>query len=471
MDFSDFNYFAGADPITGGSVASSPDAAQGDTNLIITIITGDTNFGLGAPTGAGNGTLVLNTSMASSNRGQIAEYDTWASGSGELNLQNLPTPNTDLCPNAATTACGYAYFADGWDINGGSIGMGGVIRVDGASGAISGTGSVFDVNDGCASVSGGVTCVSGVFPGQTLTASAVSAPDSSGLVTFSLNSACSWCFGGNPVAIIMDGYMVTPSLIRVVETASDNLFATTGGTMVAQTGVGGFSSSSISGSSYVLRSGGADVNGVLQASGVITFNAGGTVGGNLAFNDIAAQSPQGGTAVTGGTYTVDATGRVTVTGVTPFNYNLQFYLNGGNTGNAPMISMDATAANPDVLAGYSWQQSAGLSASSFSGNYALGVAEFVASGGNEFEFNGDGVASGTSLTLSGYLDQNQSLAGGAPSPDKAIGGTYASTATNGVVTVTGSGSSLFTAYLIDATQGVIIENDSGQLLSGFFANH
>jgi hypothetical protein len=112
----------------------------------------------------------------------------------------------------------------------------------------------------------------------------------------------------------------------------------------------------------------------------------------------------------------------------------------------------------------------GLNASSFSGNYALGVAEFFASGGNEFEVNGDGIATGTSGVLSGYLDQNPSLAGVALQPDGPIKGTYASTATKRVVTVTGSGSSLFTAYLIDATQGVIIENDNSQLLSGFFAN-
>ncbi len=470
MDFSDANYFT-TDPIIGGSVALSPDSGKGDTNLIITIVTGDISLGPGSPTGKGNGTLVLNASMASNKRGQVAEYDTWASGSGELNLQNLPTPNTDLCPNAATTPCGYAFYADGPDHNGVSpMAMGGVLRVDGASGAISGTGSVFDINDACASVSGG-NCVGGILSGQTLTVnqSKVSSPDSNGLVTFSLT--CPVCPGGN-YSFVFDGYMVNANLIRVVENwTADNSAGITGGTMVAQTGVGGFSTSSISGSSYVLRTGGGDKHGRLQASGVITFNPDLSVGGNLAFNDITGQSPQGGTAITGGTYSVDATGRVTVTGLTPFNYTLEFYLNGGTTGNAPVISMDATAANPDVLAGYSWQQSSGLSATSFSGNYALGAAQFVSSGGNEFEVNGDGVATGTNGTLSGYLDQNNSLAGGALTPDTALSGTYASTTTNGVVTVTGSGSNKYTIYLIDATQGVIIENDSGQLLSGFFANH
>ena len=96
QDFSDYNYFVSVEPITSGSIASS--ATAGDVNLTITLNTGDANIGPGATTiGAGSGTLVLNVSMASTTKGLVNEYDSWASGSGELNFQ---TSTAALCTTA-----------------------------------------------------------------------------------------------------------------------------------------------------------------------------------------------------------------------------------------------------------------------------------------------------------------------------------------------------------------------------------
>src|SRR5579863_8817900 len=138
LSFSDFNYYV-QDGVTGGMVSASSAAASGDTNLTITINTGDVNLGPGGSTGAGSGTLVLDVAMISASKGLATEYDTWASSNGELNLQST---------TLAAPSSGYTFVLSG--VDGGGItdplAIGGVVNVDGAN-TISGTGSVFDVDD------------------------------------------------------------------------------------------------------------------------------------------------------------------------------------------------------------------------------------------------------------------------------------------------------------------------------------
>jgi hypothetical protein len=465
QDFSDFFVFSHDTNVT-GSVTSTT-----DHNLIITINTGDSNFGPN-----GNGTLVFDAAMASASKGMITEYDSWASGTGQLNAQSAP--GTAVC---STTPCGYAFFASGWDGEELPMSVGGVVVIDGASGGISGTGSIFDVNDLCFTSGGGV-CTGGTAPLQTFTASTVSAPDAYGFVTFNLSSPC--CVGnGTLPSIVMDGYMIDASHIRLVENwEADVLGATIGGTALAQTGTGTFDSGSISGSSYVIGTVGADSNGLLQVGGVLTFNSDGSMGGTLSYNDGVLVAAQGGAAITGGSYTVDAagsgtdggTGRVTVTGLTDTAgdvvYNLELYLTGD--GHALVISMDAAAAtNADSLGGLGWSQAAGLSATSLSGSYAYGAGQFR--GGTEIDGDGAVVIDGTTNTVTGFLDVNQSLlSGGTTVANNTLSATFAATSANGVFTVTGNKAPVHdsTMYLIDGTQGVIVESDALQLSLGYFAN-
>ena len=49
-------------------------------------------------------------------------------------------------------------------------------------------------------------------------------------------------------------------------------------------------------------------------------------------------------------------------------------------------------------------------------------------------------------------------------------GSYSGTPTSPVISITGNGGSLLTLYLADPTQGVVIENDSGQLTFGYATN-
>jgi hypothetical protein len=467
QDFSDYAYWVRQEPITGGTIT-----ATSDGNLLITLTFSDTYINGGA------GTLTLDASLVSASKALLIEYDNYASASGELDLQ---------ATSLSAPSGGYAFFTGGLENNPTAnyppLAIGGVIDVDSAGG-ISGTGSILDINEGGT-----------LYPVTTLTTSTVSTtPDAYGLVTFDLNiPSCPavLCFGTTGAAsIVLDGYMVDANHIRLIENwYADNIGALVAGTALAQTGTGAFSSSSISGSTYVVGSAGADTNGALQVAGVLTFNSDGSVSGNLSFNDLAAQSPQGGTALatesatatcasgtaTTACYTIDAsgtgidggTGRVTITNVTDsttaptFNYNLQLYLTGD--GHALVISMD----NFDVLAGSSWQQASGtFNAASLTGSYALGIGQVVS---NEEQvgvgaFYADGVSK-----LTGFLDANGILTVGALAPDNSFSAAFATTSTNGVFTVTGSGGGTTdTAYLVDNTKGVVIENDTKQLTLGYF---
>ena len=460
--FSDDLILVGLEAITSGTIA-----ANADGTLSITLNFTDPKINSGA------GTVTFDARMVSSTKALLIEYDGWATASGELDLQ--------ATSSLATPSGSYAFNSTGLDFFGRPFSFGGVINVDGP-GTISGSGSVLDINDSCATNSGG--CVAQIFPNQVVVNSTVSAPDAFGFVFFLLNANCpgsgtdpELCSTGAGIAasIELDGFMIDNNHIRLIELwGNDSLTGTTGGTALGQgTNTGTFSATSVSGSTYVIGSGGQDPNGKLQVAGLLTFNSGGTVSGNLSFNDIIGQSPQGGEAISGGTYTVDPTGRVTVTGVTTaatpaFTYNLELYLTGD--GHALLTSMDSTNASPDELAGTATQQtSSALTAASLSGSYAFDVVQF--SGLNEQDgvgaLTGDGVSS-----LTGFLDLNETFTTAATLvPNSPFSDTFATTATNGLFTVTDTvtPSTMLTMYLVDNTQGVMIENDKSQLTLGYFA--
>jgi hypothetical protein len=217
----------------------------------------------------------------------------------------------------------------------------------------------------------------------------------------------------------------------------------------------------------VIGTEGSDVNGPLQVAGELTFNADNSVGGNLSFNDIVTQSPQGGTAITGGTWADDGsgTGRVIVTGATDgatFGYNLTLYETGD--GHATVLSLVVT----DMVSGLGTMQASGLGVSSLSGKYTLALDEFSA--GVEGDGDGQITASSSALTLTGFTDENGSLLGAGLVPNQALTSSYSGSAGSPIIDITGNGGGLLTLYLIDGTQGVVIENDTGQLTLGLATN-
>lgn len=470
--FSDDAYLVGKEAITSGTIAANTDGT-----LAITLTFTDPANYINPVTTAGTATSVtFDASMVSATKGLLTEYDSWATASGELDLQATST--------LATPTGSFAFNNTGLDHFGRHFSFGGVINVDGP-GTISGTGSVVDVNDPCASGTGTpLVCTAQVYSNQVVSnTSTVSTPDTFGYVFFYLDfnctvgtpdpELCGTLSAGTPAEIELDGYMIDDSHIRLIEFSNnDSLNGTTGGTALKQTGT--FSATSLSGSTYVVGLGGIDTLGPkLQVAGQLTFNSGTTVGGNLSFNDGAAQSPQGGDTISGGTYAVDPTGRVSVLGATTsatpgFTYSFELYLTGD--GHAFVISMDSTATtDPDELAGTgALQSTSSLTAASLTGTYGLDLLQF--SGLNEQDSVGQFKSDGVSA-ITGFLDVNGTFTGTGLVPNNTFGDSYTTT-TNGVFSVTGTGSKAtpFTAYLVDGTQGVIIENDNVGLTLGYFTN-
>jgi len=447
QDFVDFST-AQTDSINpiGSSVATSADG-----NFIITLSTcsltdctaTDTAVGIGGLETINGTFLPLNP-----NRAFITEFDASASASGEFDSQNAVAA-------AAAPANGYAFGLNGLDTSGEiQLAIGGVINVD-SSGNISGAGSIFDANDGGA-----------VFTGEGFTGT-VTGPDAFGRVSFALSPAQDF------LPIILAGYIVDSGHIRLVENADDYI-GTLGGTAFSQgANTGTFAATLPTGTSYVVSMNGTDTSGFLQTVGVVTANADGSVSGFVDFNDLTGSEPASPDPVTAPpSYTVDPTGRVTITGLADSsavaNFNLQLYLDGN--GNAIAITLDAN----DTIGGVGYLQSGGggFGTGSFNGAYAMGATGWDSGLLGEFDAAGPVTAGGGNI--SGFVDLNWLF--NAAFPDTTITGTYTASSdgvfTDGItgldLTIPGN-PDVFNYYLIDPTgDSFLIETDSNQLTQGYF---
>jgi hypothetical protein len=265
--------------------------------------------------------------------------------------------------------------------------------------------------------------------------------------------------------------------------ASDSFGGTMGGIALGQgTNTGTFSTASILGSSYVVGISGFDTVGAIQMAGVLTANSDGTsVSGAINYNDFSA-AQNGPSPITGGTYTVDPTGRVTMTNVTDGNasFTVQIYLNGQpGESEATVTTMDGS----DAQSGLAWVQTGGgtFTGSSLFGNYVLNASGYDPSSGSEYDAVGPVVADGNS-TLTGTTDLNW-LANPVVAQSAPVSGTFIA-GPNGAFTGTitgldvsdcpafnpgGSGCTqdAFSYYLIDTTKIFYIETDTNQLTLGF----
>ena len=450
-DFVDFN---GVFPQATIDPAQSGIATSADGNLQITLYTGNKG-----PVILGvNGVQTINATLASSSSARIAEYDASAAGTGSLDLQS----------SVAQPTGGYAFFAAGLDSNQLPMAMGGIINVDNPSGAgtISGTGSIFDLNDAPRL---------GVLSGQTFAnTSTVSAPDSYGRVVFTL-------YPSNPsiAAIELVGYIVGSNAIQLVEaTGTDGLLGATGGTALSQSSTGTFSPA---GSTYVFSGLGQEQvsgqyaagAGLLDFAGAVTFDSSAGVGGAVSFNDILTQLANGNTNTANWAADSGDMGRISVAGLTTSvsktPANLEFYLDGN--GNALVISMDAS----DVTAGVAFQQAANPSVS---GNYALTAdgSTFVTSKGVtvRYPWSAVGTILASTGSATGFTDLNvlaNPNVSGTLTPDVTLSGT--SSGTGGIMagTIGGLGyanaSHAYVFYVIDNSRALAIETDANQLSEAF----
>jgi hypothetical protein len=432
---------------SGGSIATSLDG-----NITITLATCNSTDCTSTDTNVGvKGVETLDASAVSPVRLLVTEFDKSATASGTIDLQT----------STAAPSGGYAFYLGGVDKNALTLAMGGVINID-SPGAISGTGSVFDINDGYYyNPNFGFQLSDQMFAPST-----VSAPDKFGRVTFNLSTNST-----SVPPIILAGYIVDATHIRLVE-SSDSFSAYTGGTAIGQgTNTGTFSGTLISGSSFVFSATGKDStnDGPFQTAGVLTAASGGNVSGTLNYNDlfVGTQTPIPFT----GTYTVDPTGRVTLSNLTDgVVISAQLYLTGSGAGMVgTMISMDMT----DAAGGLAYQQTGGpYTSSSLSGKYVMN-----ATGNDPSESELDAVGPITADGMSaftGTVDLNWLFHTGAVQ-DLTVSGAFTANA-NGVFTGTITGldvnsptnNDAFTYYIIDTTKVVAIETDSNQLTLVYF---
>ena len=224
-------------------------------------------------------------------------------------------------------------------------------------------------------------------------------------------------------------------------------------------------------------------------AGVLTANTDGTsVGGAINYNDFsAAQNGPG--SVVGGSYTVDPTGRVTMSNVTDSSgtsFTVQLYLS-GQPGEAEttVTTMDSN----DVQSGLGWFQtgSGSFTASSLFGSYVLNASGYDPFLIAEYDATGPVVADGNSA-LTGTADLNWlgNTAGNiTPAQGAAVSGSFSVNA-NGAFTGSIAGLDVsdcpafnsggggctqdaFSYYLIDTTKIFLIETDTNQLTLGLFA--
>lgn len=278
-------------------------------NIQVVLGTGDTNVGV-------NGIETLRGTSVSGARALLSEFDGSATASGSLDLQT----------SVATPAGGYAFGLQGNSTGtGGSsnkpLVIGGIWVFNG--GSLSVNDSVFDLNNGPANGSL-------ILQDQAFASGSVTAPDSFGRVTIELTPSSA---SGIP-EMKFSAFIVSPARMYLIEDQADVLNANLGGVALGQgVNTGTFSMAHVAGTSYAHGSAGVDAaNGALTLAGGFAFNADGTVGGKLALADSANHNGN----VISGSYTVDPTGRVSLTGVylgtNGLTLDFQLYLDGNGNG-------------------------------------------------------------------------------------------------------------------------------------------
>jgi hypothetical protein len=400
-------------------------------NIQIVLDTQDPDVGV-------DGVVTLRGAIVSATRVLISEFDASASGSGALDLQTR---------TAAPTGS-YAFYVSGWGSAGTGMAIGGVLDI--ASGAINTANSIFDINSG----------LTFIRQAQSFASGTVSAPDSFGRVTLTLTPS----LASGVTAFVLTGY-VNGNQIQLVESQGDALNAYTGGVALSQgTYAGTFTttSPSVAGVSYAFGASGFDANGTTMLAGGIALNANGTVSGAMARNDLVNSF---GFSISGGTYTVDPTGRVTVSNVTSSSYtgalSFQLYLDGN--GNALELGVDST----QVTGAQAYAQTAASAA--YSGAFAVAAQGFWTASSTIYpSWSGAGVATITAGALSGFSDYTLQNPNGSFSPtaDVSLSGTEDTTrgvfALNGLNASGFQGQSAYGYYPIDASRVIAVQVDGLQ---------
>jgi hypothetical protein len=378
QDFTDATIF-GNDPLI--PAGSSITATTGNIQLVFA--TADSNVGV-------NGVLTLRGTPVSETRMLLSEYDSFGAATGSLDLQT----------STAAPSGGYAFAINGVDSTPAEnqLVVGGILNFSGTS--LNTANSVFDYNDG----DGQILLAQGFSSGS------ISTPDSFGRVVINLTP------GSSSVGSIgLTGYVLDGHTIQLLESQSDTLNGDLGGTALAQgSNAGQFSMNSVANFTYVHASQGQDTNGPLYLGGAFSFAPGGSVSGDLAFNDIYNTTGKG-NSFSGAAYTVNPTGRVVISNIVPSNLSnitLSFILYLDGNGNGVILGAD----NVQQTTGLAYQQN-GLS--DYEGNYAIAAQGFLAGPNYEQPYGAVGPVTITSDSFNGFTDytsQDQNLQSNGPTP-------------------------------------------------------
>ena len=400
-------------------------------NIQIVLDTQDANIGV-------KGVETLRGAVVSPTRVLISEFDGFGSASGALDLQT----------GAGEPTGSYAFYVSGWNSGGFGISIGGVLDV--TSGTVNVGNSVFDINNG----------LTIIRQAQSFASGTVSAPDSFGRTTFTLAPSSA---SGIP-AFVLTGYL-NGSQIQLVESQADALNAYTGGTALSQgTNAGTFTmtSPSVAGVSYAFGASGYDPNGTTMLGGGIGLHADGTVSGDMVLNDLVNSF---GFTITGGTYTVDPTGRVTVSNVTSASYSgglsFQLYLDGN--GNALELGVD----NSQVTGAQAYAQTS--SSDVYSGAFAFTAQGFWTASQTVYPgWSAAGVATITGGAVSGFSDYTLQNPNANFTPTSAVALSGSEDSGRGLFTLNGLNASGFQGqggygyYPIDANRVIAVQVDGHQ---------
>jgi len=292
---------------------------------------------------------------------------------------------------------------------------------------------------------------------QGFTSGSVSAPDAFGRITLSLVPSSA----SGVQALTLTGY-VNGTQLQLIESQSDALNAFTAGVALSQgTNAGMFTASSafVAGTNYAFGASGMDSNGTTNLAGGLGLNGDGTVSGSMAINDLVNSF---GFSISGGTYTVDPTGRVTLSNVTSLSFTgaltFQLYLDGN--GNALELGVDAS----EVTGAPAYAQQA--SSGDFEGAFAFTAQGFWTAGPVDYPaWSAAGVMSIASDSASGFSDFTLQNGNGsfAPTPNVALSGNENSA--TGVLVLYGLDAASFQSassygyYPIDAHRLIAIQVD------------
>jgi len=435
QDYTDPNGGATDSISPNGSSVALISGTAGTGQLEIKLNTADTNLG-------NNGVITIRANQVTASHAYISEFDDTASATGSLDLQTTP----------AAMNAGWAFVVSGIDATSDEnpIGVGGILNVSGSSINL-GT-SVYDVNGPNA-----------VEQKQGFTASAISAPDKFGRVTISLTPGATQNTDFKQFGL--SGYLVNANRMYLVEDLNDAMQGTMGGYALGQgANTGTFTAGNVAGQQYAFATIGADSIGIATIGGALGMGSGSgnPASGVIGINDLTntSVSPINNGGNSGGTWTVDSTGRVTFSNIvnqytSPLGF--QLYLDGN--GNALVLGVD----DFEVCGSIAFlQQGDGPNA----GSYALSAQGFAApdqSGGLP-PWSGVGpVTLDSNLNWTGYTDYTFP---GTLTPSAQLSATTGNP--NGIFHITGldvnnSGSDGWGYYPVNGNKVVSFEIDGNQL--------